>query len=65
MPLSDERKEYLYKYQRDKLKRIPLDVTIEKYNIIKEAALRAGESVNGYVKRAIDERLEHDHKKSG
>jgi len=64
MPLSNERKEYLYKYQREKLKRIPLDVTIEKYSTIKEAALIAGESVNGYIKQAIDERLDRDKEKN-
>lgn len=60
--MSDQRKDYLYKYAKDNLKRIPLDVTKEKYDQIKAAADTAGESVNGYIKRAIDERLE---KKSG
>ena len=48
MPLTEERKEYLKEYQKSKLKRIPLDVTKEKYDEIKTAADSAGESVNGY-----------------
>ena len=58
LTLSDQRKEYLYDYQKSKLKRIPLDVQKEKYEEIKAAADHAGESVNGYIKKAIDERME-------
>ena len=60
MTLSDQRKEYLYEYQKAKLKRIPLDVTKEKYEEIKAAAHTAGETVNGYIKKAIDERIERE-----
>ena len=60
MTLSDQRKEYLYDYQKSKLKRIPLDVQKEKYEEIKAAANHAGESVNGYIKKAIDKRMERD-----
>lgn len=60
MTLSDQRKEYLYDYQKSKLKRIPLDVQKEKYEEIKAAADHAGESVNGYIKKAIDERMERN-----
>ena len=58
MALSEQRKEYLYDYQKTKLKRIPLDVTKEKYEQIKAAADAAGEKVNGYIKKAVDERME-------
>ena len=60
MPLSEQRKEYLYEYQKTKLKRIPLDVQKEKYDEIKEAASLHGESVNGYIKKAIDQRMERE-----
>lgn len=60
MPLTEERKEYLKEYQKSKLKRIPLDVTKEKYDEIKTAADSAGESVNGYIKKAIDDRMERN-----
>lgn len=60
MALSEQRKEYLYDYQKTKLKRIPLDVTKEKYEQIKAAADSAGEKVNGYIKKAIDMRMESE-----
>lgn len=50
----------MYKYAKAKLKRIPLDVQKEKYEQIKAAAVRSGESVNGYIKKAIDERIERN-----
>lgn len=61
MALSKQRKEYLYDYQKSKLKRIPLDVPKEKYGEIASAASVAGESVNGYIKKAIDKRLKTDN----
>ena len=60
MTLSEQRKESMYKYAKAKLKRIPLDVQKEKYDQIKAAADRNGESVNGYIKKAIDERIERN-----
>ncbi len=60
MALSEQRKEYLYDYQKTKLKRIPLDVPKEKYEEIKAAADAAGEKVNGYIKKAVDMRIERD-----
>ena len=59
---TKDRKEYLYDYAKEKLKRIPLDVQKEKYEEIKAAADKASESVNGYIKKAIDERMERDSK---
>ena len=60
MTLPEQRKESMYKYAKAKLKRIPLDVQKEKYEQIKAAAVRNGESVNGYIKKAIDERIERN-----
>lgn len=59
MPAKN-RNEYLYDYAKEKLKRIPLDVQKEKYEEIKAAAEKANESVNGYIKKAIDERMARD-----
>ena len=61
MALSDKRKESMYNYAKVNLKRIPLDVQKEKYEEIKAAATAAGESVNGYIKKAVDQRMEHDN----
>ena len=61
MPLSEQRKESMYKYAKEKLKRIPLDVQKEKYEEIKTHANAQKESVNGYIKKAIDMRMENDN----
>ena len=60
MTLTDAQKQAIYNYARKNLKRIPLDVQKEKYEQIKAAAVRNGESVNGYIKKAIDERIERN-----
>lgn len=57
MTMSEQRKQYLLKYQKEKLKRIPLNVTIEEYEKIKSSAKESGESVNGYIKKAIRQRM--------
>lgn len=61
MAISDKRKESMYNYAKKNLKRIPLDVQKEKYEEIKAAATAAGESVNGYIKKAVDQRMERDN----
>ena len=58
MTISDAQKRAVYKYAKTHLKRVPLDVTKEKYDAIKAAADANGESVNGFIKAAIDERLD-------
>ena len=60
MAMTEQRKDYLYNYQKEKLKRIPLEVKKEKYEEIKAAADAVGETVNGYIKKAIDERMERN-----
>lgn len=46
------------KYKNKNYKRIPLDVRIEEFEKIAAAADAAGESVNGYIKKAINQRME-------
>ena len=64
MPLSEKaiknKKQYTLEYAKSHLKRIPLDVQVEKYDEIKKAAEKVGETVNGYIKKAIDNRLYND-----
>lgn len=60
MTLTKERKKSMYKYAKENLKRIPLDVQKEKYDEIKAAADAVGEKVNTYIKKAIDERMERE-----
>ncbi len=50
--------DYDKKYREQNIKRIPLDVKKEKYEEIKSAADEAGEPVNTFIKKAIDERLD-------
>lgn len=63
MAPSEAQKKATAKYKEKNLKRIPLDVQKETYEKIKAASEKAGESVNGYIKKAIDERMERDNKK--
>ena len=60
MPLTESQKQATVKYKEKNIKRIPLDVQKEKYEEIKAAADAAGEKVNTYIKKAIDERMERD-----
>ena len=62
MEYSEKKTEYNLNYAKTKLKRIPLDIQNEKYEEIRNAADQAGESVNGYIKKAIDQRIERDNK---
>lgn len=61
MAITSERKEYIYQYAKEKLKRIPLDVPKPVYEGIKSHAETRGESVNGFIKRAISEAIERDN----
>ena len=60
MPTNEAKKKYDIQYAKDKLKRIPLDVQKNKYEEIKVSASAAGESINGYIKKAIDQRMERE-----
>ena len=57
MPYSERKKSYNADYIKQNIKRIPLDVQKEKYDEIKAAAEAAGESVNGFIKKAVDLRM--------
>lgn len=64
MPYNKAKTEYNIQYAKENIKRIPLDVQKEKYEEIKTAAQNAGEPINRYIKKAIDERIERDCHKS-
>ena len=63
MALTEAQKQSRYEYAKKNLKRIPLDVQKEKYEEIKTASEKVGETVNGYIKKAIDERMRRDKEK--
>lgn len=65
MSNSPNKKNYNANYAKTNLKRIPLDVQKEKYDQIKAAADTAGEPVNSYIKRAVDDRMEREAAGSG
>ena len=58
--MTFDKKSYDINYHKDKLKRIPLDVSKEKYDQIKAAAEKSNESVNGYIKKSIDMRMDSE-----
>ncbi len=60
MAMSEERKNYLYNYQKEKLKRVPLDMKKSAYEQLLKTATAAGMSVNGYIKQAIAEKMERE-----
>lgn len=40
-----------------KIKRVPLDMPLSDYETLVDAATQAGETVNGFIKRAISDRI--------
>ena len=51
---------YRMQYAKEKLKRIPLDVQRSEYDRIKSSADAAGETVNGYIKKAVRQRMDRE-----
>lgn len=62
MPVNEKKKQYDIEYAKTHLKRVPLDLRLEKYDEIKAHAETKGESVNGFIKRAIDEAIANDNR---
>lgn len=58
MATTEAQKRAVMKYAKNNLKRVPLDVPLPMYEDIKAHAAAAGESVNGYIKGAISDRME-------
>lgn len=57
MAASEAQKRAVAKYKAEHYKRVALEVRKEDYGRIKEAAEAAGESVNKFIKSAIDMRI--------
>ena len=51
--MTEERKQVLAEYRKENMKRIPLDVSKDMYEEIKEAARLDGKKVNTFIKAAI------------
>lgn len=48
------------KYNAKNIKRIPLDIQISDYKLIRAQADHNGEKVNGYIKTAIWQRMDRE-----
>lgn len=59
--MSKTRSEINIEYAKRNLKRIPLDVQKEHYERIKAHAESKNETVNGFIKRAINETIAKDN----
>ena len=51
---------YNVEYAKNNYKRVPLDLKKDKYEQIKVAAEKSGESVNGYIKTAVEQRMQRE-----
>ena len=60
MKYNEKTKLRSYKYHDEHIKRVPLDMQISDYEILKSAADAAGVPVNRYIKEAIKMRLEKE-----
>lgn len=63
MSWKENKKEYNKRYVSENIKRIPLNVQKTKYEEIKAVADSVNESVNGFIKKSIDMRIEQEHQK--
>lgn len=58
MSTKEARNRAQYKYAAANLKRVPLDLKITDYDELKQCAMTHGETVNGFIKQAIRERID-------
>lgn len=49
------------KYREKNIKRVPLDMQISEYELLKSYAEASGEKVNQYIKIAIKQRMEREN----
>lgn len=63
MPTSERKRKYDAEYVKEHLKRISLNLQKRKYEELKDAADHAGETVTGYIKKAIDMRIDSEKPK--
>ncbi len=55
---SEAQKRAIYKYRAKKYKRVSLDVPTEDYEALKKAAAKEHESVSGFIKTAVKNRVD-------
>lgn len=54
----ENKKKYTAEYRKQNYKRITLELSHEKYNELKEISQANNETVNGFIKTAINERID-------
>ena len=59
MGTSEAQVKATMKYKARAYKRIPLDVRIEEYEALKEFTEKNGESINGFIRRIINENIKY------
>lgn len=65
MKEANKKTEYDIEYAKKHIKRVPLDMQIDAYKALQAAADRAGEKVNTYIKKAIEQRMEREQAQAG
>lgn len=58
MAASEAQVKATLKYKAKAYKRIPLDMKIEEYEALKKYTEKTGESINGFIRKIIKEKLE-------
>ncbi len=61
---KENKAKYNLEYKRKNMKRVPLDMPNNDYVTLKEHTVAMGETVNGFIKRAIRETMERDRQNS-
>lgn len=61
--MDEERKEYLKEYRKENIRRVSLDLRTEQYATLTKHINTTGESMNGFIKRAIKEQIKIDKSK--
>lgn len=62
MPVSKKQQASVHKYVKEHYDRISVTVPQGKRELIRNHAETQGESINGFINRAIDETMERDKK---
>lgn len=57
MPYTEAQKKATLKHKAAAYKRVPLDLKIEEYEELKEYCEKHGESINGFIKKLIKEKI--------
>lgn len=61
MAYDEKSKAYTLAYMKENLKRVPLDLPYDFYGEVYVHAHERGESINGFIKRAIRTTIEFDN----